>query len=382
MTERLYEKEPETLTFAAKVLSCREAEGGYAVVLDRTAFFPEGGGQGADHGTLGGVNVLDAHIHEDIVTHLTDAPLTEGRMVTGQVDANRRLSMSQQHTGEHIFSGLVHKLFGYDNVGFHIGSDAVTMDFNGPMTEEEVRRVETLANEAVWANLPVEVFVPSKEELAGLTYRSKKALEGDVRIVRIPGVDTCACCGTHLARTGSVGQIKVIAMQKYKGGVRLSILCGMRALAYERQALEELKKISVLLSSKQEETAEQAAKLLEERDRLRFTAEGLAMRLFEQEAERQAEQRVRVAETELPAAKLRHAAGRLAQGAEAGMVLQKRDGGWNFALCSETRDIREATRMVIGRFGGKGGGPKDMTQGVLQGGTREEIAAALSEALR
>ena len=162
MTIRLYDQQPELLTFEATVLSCERKGEGYAVVLDRTAFFPEGGGQGADHGTLGGARVLDAHESGGEVLHLTDAPLAAGAQVEGRVDAQRRRSMSQQHSGEHIFSGLVHRLFGYDNVGFHIGSEAVTMDFSGPMTEEDVRRVELLANEAVWADLPVEAFVPPR----------------------------------------------------------------------------------------------------------------------------------------------------------------------------------------------------------------------------
>ena len=140
--------------------------------------------------------------------------------------------MMQQHSGEHMFSGLVHGLFGYDNVGFHIGTEAVTMDFNGMLTEEDVRRVELLANQAVWRDQPVEAFVPGREALANIEYRSKKEIDGDVRIVRIEGVDTCACCGTHVHTTGAVGQIKVIGVQKYKSGVRVSILCGRRALAY------------------------------------------------------------------------------------------------------------------------------------------------------
>ena len=170
---------------------------------------------------------------------MTSAPLEVGREVHGHVDGVRRLDMMQQHSGEHMFSGLVHGLFGYDNVGFHIGTEAVTMDFNGPLTEEDVRRVELLANQAVWRDQPVEAFVPDRETLANIEYRSKKEIDGDVRIVRIEGVDTCACCGTHVHRTGSVGQIKVIGVQKYKSGVRVSILCGRRALEEENAVQEQ-----------------------------------------------------------------------------------------------------------------------------------------------
>ena len=230
MTIHLYDKDSSILEFDAVVLSCEQKGEQYIVTLDQTAFFPEGGGQGADHGVLGGVNVLDAHEVKGEVLHLTDGQLTVGETVHGSVDAVRRLSMMQQHSGEHIFSGIVHQLFGYDNVGFHIGSEAVTMDFNGPLTDEDVLRVERMANEIVWKNIPVVTLLPSPEELANMEYRSKKALSGEVRIVTIAGADTCACCGTHVKYTGSIGQIKVLSCQKYKSGVRVSILCGMRAL--------------------------------------------------------------------------------------------------------------------------------------------------------
>lgn len=241
MTIRLYDKDVDTLDFSAVVKTCVQRENGYVVTLDQTAFFPEGGGQGADHGTLGGVQVLDAHDVHGEVEHLVSTPLTIGSEVRGHVDAARRLDMMQQHSGEHMFSGLVHGLFGYDNVGFHIGTEAVTMDFNGMLTEEDVRRVELLANQAVWRDQPVEAFVPDREALANIEYRSKKEIDGDVRIVRIEGVDTCACCGTHVHTTGAVGQIKVVGVQKYKSGVRVSILCGRRALAYENAMLDQAK---------------------------------------------------------------------------------------------------------------------------------------------
>ena len=253
MSIRLYDQDSMLLDFTATVTSCEEKKGKYVVTLDQTAFFPEGGGQGADHGTLGGVNVNDCHEVGGEVEHTVDTPLEVGAVVEGHVDAARRLDMMQQHSGEHIFSGLVCQLFGYDNVGFHIGSEAVTMDFNGPLTEEDVRRVELLANEIVWKNVPINTLLPNKEELEAMHYRSKKALEGTVRIVNIPGADTCACCGTHVKQTGAVGQIKVLNWQKYKSGVRVFILCGRRALLEEDVLLEQAKSASVALSCKQYE---------------------------------------------------------------------------------------------------------------------------------
>ena len=134
----------------------------------------------------------------------------------------------QQHTGEHILSGILHSMFGAENVGFHIGSDAVRMDTNIPISAEGLKAAETAANSIIWENVPVSITYPTREELAALVYRSKKEIEGQVRIVTIPGADVCACCGTHTAFTGAVGQIKILAAETYKGGVRLSIVCGGR----------------------------------------------------------------------------------------------------------------------------------------------------------
>ena len=379
MTIRLFDQDPQLRTFTATVLACEEKDGQYLVTLDRTAFFPEGGGQGADHGTLGGANVLDAHEHGGVIAHLTDAPLAVGETVTGCVDSLRRLTMSQQHSGEHMFSGLVCRLFGYDNVGFHIGSDAVTMDFNGPLTEEDVLRVERLVNEAIWEDKPIKAYVPPKDELEAMHYRSKKALTGDVRIVSIDGVDTCACCGTHLMTTGGVGQVKVIGLAKYKSGVRVSILCGVRALEYENMIQQQVKEIGKTLSVKLHETAQATQRLLAERDQLRYENEQLGMRLFEAEAKAEAGSAIRlVAADMLAVSQLRKAAGLLAAGAKLAVVIAPREDGWNFAMSSQTEDVRPATRALCEAFGGKGGGPKDMTQGVLGRASAEEIREKLN----
>ena len=374
MTIHLYDKDSFLLEFDAAVLACEAKGDKYIVTLDQTAFFPEGGGQGADHGVLGGVNVLDVHEVNGEVQHLTDGALTAGESVHGCVDAQRRLAMMQQHSGEHIFSGIVHQLFGYDNVGFHIGSEAVTMDFNGPLTEEDVLRVERMANEIIWKNIPVVTLLPSPEELAAMEYRSKKALTGEVRIVTIEGADTCACCGTHVKYTGSIGQIKVLSCQKYKSGVRVSILCGTRALDEENMLLSQVKRASTALSCKQPEVADSVAKLLADRDSLRAQNDALGMRVFDMMAKEEGDRDVRVVMCDvLPASQARKAAGKLAAGAKAALVLIPRaEGGYSFAMSSEQMDIRPVTKALCEEFGGRGGGPKDMTQGVL--GAAEEAA--------
>jgi alanyl-tRNA synthetase len=264
-------------------------------------------------------------------------------------------------------------------VGFHIGSEAVTMDFSGPLTQEDIDRVEALANGVIWKNVPVNTLLPTGEELAAMNYRSKKALEGEVRIVNIPGADTCACCGTHVKHTGSVGQIKVMGLMKYKSGVRVSILCGRRALAEENMLLEQVKGVSTLLSCKQHEAAESVKKLMAERDALRYSSEQLGLRIFDMMAAQEEENAVRVVCCDaLPASAVRKAAGKLCAGAKMGLVLVPREEGYSFALSSETEDVRPATKALCAAFGGKGGGPKDMTQGLLGGASVQAIRDVLS----
>lgn len=228
MTQKLYETDAYVQEFTATVLSCAPAQGGYAVVLDKTAFFPEGGGQPCDLGTLGAAHVTDVHTDGTTITHTTDAPLEPGAQVAGRIDWPRRLDAMQQHTGEHILSGALHRLFGAENVGFHIGSPYVRMDTSIPLTAAQLARAEAEANAAVRADTPVHCYIPDAATLAATEYRSKKELEGPVRLVEAGG-DCCACCGTHLARTGEVGLIKIISAQHYKTGIRLAVACGQRA---------------------------------------------------------------------------------------------------------------------------------------------------------
>ncbi len=290
-TIKLYDEDAYRTQFRAIVLSCEKQKSGYAVVLDQTAFFPEEGGQTPDVGTLlpqNGINadesdtpdrlckmdaavchVTDVQITDDVITHYCDAPLPVGGQVFGEIDWQHRYSNMQQHTGEHIFSGVVHAALGYENVGFHLSDNIVTMDYNGPLSEEQVLKFEQMTNEWIYRNVPVSARYPSDEELAGLNYRSKDGITGAVRIVTIEGCDVCACCAPHVARTGEVGILKVIEHTPYKGGVRLSILCGMRALTDYRKCTDTLTSLSRLLSKPQDELAARVESLFAERDALK-----------------------------------------------------------------------------------------------------------------
>ncbi len=268
MTQRLYEQDSFCRAFTATVLSCTPVDGGYAVVLDRTAFFPEGGGQAADSGTLGGVPVADVQLAGDEIVHTVSAPLSVGETVEGVLDWDVRFSRMQKHTGEHIVCGIIHRLYGLTNVGFHLGSEDVTLDLDGELTRDQLDDIEQRANRVVAANVSVTAAYPTADELAATDYRSKKAIDGPVRIVTIEGYDRCACCAPHVQSTGQVGLIKLLDFIRYKGGVRVHMQCGLDALADYRLRYTQTAAVAAMLSVKQVAVVEGVERLLAQRDDL------------------------------------------------------------------------------------------------------------------
>ena len=257
-TKKLYYEDPYLREFPATVLSCEPAGEAWRVVLDQTAFYPEGGGQPADHGVLRAagreIPVTDVHEKNGAVVHTCAAPVEPGAAAAGALDWARRFDHMQQHSGEHIISGILCRLYHCDNVGFHLGAETVTIDYNTDISWEQALEAERLANEAVWADRETEITYPSPAELAALDYRSKKELAGQVRIVEFPEADRCACCGTHVTSAGQVGLVKVLSCQKFREGVRMEILCGARALRYLSGAYDQARAIGQRLSVKPLET--------------------------------------------------------------------------------------------------------------------------------
>ena len=280
-TRKLYYEDTHIRTFSAKVVSCAKADNGWEILLDATAFYPEGGGQACDLGVLGGRTVLDVQEHGDAVVHLCDGPLTVGETVEGAIDWERRFDLMQQHSGEHMVSGIIHALYGYQNMGFHIGSELVTVDVAGPVPAEDLQRIEDLTNAAIWANSAVKSWYPTAEELPGIPYRFKKALEGPVRIVEFPGTDICACCGTHVKFTGEVGLVKIVSCVKFRHGVRLEMVSGKRAFDHLRRAYEQNRQVSQAFSAKIMETGEAARKMNEALNAEKFRITGLQWQLFD-----------------------------------------------------------------------------------------------------
>ncbi len=264
ITEKLFDNKPYLRDFSAKVLECVPAGKHWTVLLDRTAFYPEGGGQPCDLGTLGGAKVLDVQEADGRILHTVTAPLAG--TVEGTIDWDRRFDLMQQHSGEHIVSGIVHRLYGWENVGFHMGSDVITIDFSGALDWEDLAKVERLANEAVWADRETQIRTYESEAACPEDYRSKKAIAGPLRLVEFPGADVCACCGTHVARAGEIGVIKLLSVVRFHLGVRVELVCGRRAYEYLAAVSAQNRAVSGLLSAKPFETAkavERTAKELE-----------------------------------------------------------------------------------------------------------------------
>ena len=364
-----YRREADALILAAEP----DGRGGGKLALDGTVFYPEGGGQPADHGTLTlpdgtRLTVTDVHEQGGVIWHRVDAlpdTAAPGTAVTCRIDWAWRFDKMQQHTGEHILSGILHQMFGAENVGFHIGSDAVRMDTSVPISAEGLREAELAANRIVWQNVPVLITYPTREELARMTYRSKKEIEGQVRIVTIPGADVCACCGTHTAATGAVGQIKILAAENYKGGVRLSIVCGERALLAAQAMRQRQADIGALLSAKPSETAHAVHRVYDEYTALKFAHFGLCGELFDALAAQVAPGTDAIRTVPgLDPDGLHRLAARLSE-ATTGLcaALTANEKGTGYCLAQAGGDVRALTKALNTALNGRGGGKPGICQG-------------------
>ena len=372
MTEKLYYEDSHLAAFTARVTDCRVNEkGGYIVLLDRTAFFPEGGGQLADTGRIGDVRVLDVHEREGEIRHYTDAPLTVGAEYGCVLDFEQRWRRMQNHSGEHTVSGLVHARFGADNVGFHMGAECMTLDFNREIAWDELMDIERRANEIVRENLPVKTWFPAPEELAELEYRSKIELTGAVRIVEIPGVDRCACCAPHVARTGEIGLIKILDCVRHRGGVRVSAVCGMDALDAVRDMQKNVTAVSNLLSAKRGETGAAVEKLLarQQAQSEKLAALGMALVKLRAQSVAPCEGNICVFDDTLDEIALRELVNLLCEKCTgyAAAFSGSDETGYRYIIGSRHIDLRKAARDINAGIGGKGGGTAEMIQGRAAG---------------
>lgn len=380
-TKKLYYEDVYKKEFTAKVLECRQGKKGYEVILDQTAFYPEGGGQPGDTGSLGEAAVTDVHEKNGELIHCTDRALEPGTEVQGQINWARRFDLMQQHSGEHIVSGLVHEAFGYDNVGFHMGSDVITIDFSGMLDEAQMAEIEAKANQIIWENQEVEIFYPSEEELKELEYRSKKELSGWVRIVRFPGADTCACCGTHVTRTGEIGMVKLLSVVKFREGVRMEMISGRRVLDYLNMVNEQNRQISVKLSAKMDKTAQAVARLQDENFALKGRVHSLEENFIVNEAAKWNDcENPLLFENGMEAGSVQKLADTVLQVCKGRCAVFSRnaDGSYKYAMGEKDGDLRQFTKDMNAALNGRGGGKPFFVQGSVQA-SEKEIRAFFEE---
>ena len=365
MTEKLYYNDPFLKEFTATVLYCEQDKGSWKVTLDRTAFYPEGGGQPTDFGTLGGAAITDVREKEGVILHTCDKALTVGDTVTGVIDWARRFDHMQQHSGEHIVSGIICARYGCDNVGFHLGKDIVTIDFNHDISPDDLPAIEAQANAFIWSDTPIDIRFLEGEALQQAEYRSKKFIPGQVRLVAFPGADCCACCGTHVLRSGQVGLIKLLSCQKFREGVRMELLCGKRAFDYLSGTWEQNLAVSRALSAKPLQTAAAVERLQGELESVKLRAATLETADFARKAEAHAGKGdIVLFEGPMSADSVRRlcdavletCGGRCA-------VFAGEDGSFKYAVGIREGDVRPLVKELNAALNGRGGGKPNFAQG-------------------
>ena len=365
-TRKLYYEDSHMTAFSATVCSCEQTEKGWEVILDATAFYPEGGGQAADTGSLNGIRVKDTRERGETVVHFCEAALEVGSTVKGIIDWAPRFHRMQQHSGEHIVSGIINRRYGYHNVGFHMGSDIITIGFDGVIPAEDLAELEAEANGAVWQNLAVKCWYPSEEELPNVFYRTKRALPWPVRIVQVPGFDSCACCGTHVKSTGEIGLIKLFSVMGFRGGTRMEMACGSSALKLLNNAYEQNKQVSQAFSAKIEETGAAARRMNEVEAQLKYRIVGLEKRIFTGIADSFAGKGDVVHfEENLDNTAVRDLADAIAEkcGGTAAVFSGSDEGGYAFCLVTRNGDLRTLGKEMTKALNGRGGGKPAFQQG-------------------
>ncbi len=365
LTEKLYDNNSYLTEFEAEVLSCTMVDNFYKIILDKTAFFPEEGGQYSDHGNIGDSRVFDVQIENGEIVHYCTLPLCG--TVQGKIDFDRRFRNMQNHTGEHIISGLIHSLYGGENVGFHLGEDEVTCDYDIILTEEQLKTVELLANKAVYRNLAVTAEYPSQAALKATQYRSKKEINEKIRLVTIDTVDCCACCAPHVKVTAEVGIIKILSTMKLRGGVRLFIACGGDAYNDYVVKHNEIKSLSALLAAKPTECTENVERIIKSLKDSSYTINNLYGKIIDKEIAAINNQYAdMVIFTTCTDQKLLRETVNKAKEKSSNICAAfsgNEKDGYNYILYSESCDIAALSKSINLVLNGRGGGKAPMLQG-------------------
>lgn len=373
-TKKLYYENAYITSFTANVVDFTSTESGYDVVLDETAFFPEEGGQSSDTGFIGDARVIHVYEKGGVIHHITDkAPSLGEKHCT--IDFEDRFEKMQCHTAEHILCGIIHKHFGFDNVGFHLGEDEVTFDVNGVLDRSQLDKVEEIANNVVFSNLSVRTYFPSSEELSSMEYRSKLDITEDVRLVEVDGTDICACCAPHVSRTGEIGMIKILDFMKHRGGTRIWMVAGKRALVDYRGRYESVKKISAMLCAPQSEVADALSVYITDSEKTKEALKEAGLKVAEQSA-------LTVTETDgnlvilLPDFTIPEliAFSNIANTRVGGITvaLSGGEGDYKYVISSHSVDLRVMSKDINAALCGRGGGRPEMIQGSF-GATLDEI---------
>lgn len=367
-TRQLYIENSYEIECQSTVSECTLEDGYYQVVLDKTVFFPEGGGQYGDRGTIDDVKVLDTQIKDGIVYHKTEEPIQVGKEVVAKIDWERRYEMMQNHSSEHMISGFVYQIYGYDNVGFHLGEEEMTLDFNGVLSKEDIEKLEKKVNEYIWKDIPIIISFPTKEELETLPYRSKKEIDGDIRIVTVEDVDICACCAPHVKTTGEIGCVKIISVQKNKGGVRLTALAGKRAMNDYGKKHNILSQLTKLCSAKGDEIIEIVEKLQKEKQQLQYELSQCRFQLWKEEVKSLPVQDgiAWIQKYNVSSKELRELANWLMERGTIGIAIGKAEetsSSFQYVIGSKEIDVKAFSQDILAQFDAKGGGQPQMIQG-------------------
>ena len=376
-TRKLYYEDSHLRRFTATVLSCVDIGKGFEIILDATAFYPEGGGQAADTGKLGDVTVIDTRERGETVVHLCSGPLEVGTQVEGIIDYHLRFSRMQQHSGEHIVSGILYRRYGWQNRGFHMGTDIITVDTEGVVPAADLPSIEAEANAIVWANLPVKTWYPDPEELKTIPYRSKKELTGPVRIVEFPGADICACCGTHVQATGEIGLVKLISSVNFRTGSRIEMAFGEQAMRLLNTSYDQNRLVSQAFSAQLHETGAAAKRMNDALSQLKYRIVGLERQIFAATAEKYAGTGdVLHFEEAMDTTALRELADAIGEtcGGAACVFSGNDESGYAFCLVAREGDLRPLGKDMTKALNGRGGGKPNFQQGRVQA-SREQIEA-------
>lgn len=368
MTKRLYESDSYIKEFEAEVVSCEKDGDFYNVVLSETAFFPEGGGQKADTGFIEDIEVLDVVIKDDEIIHKTSMPIEAGKRVNAHIDFELRYKRMQNHTAEHIVAGIVHSEYGYANVGFHMSENSMRVDFDGELKKEDIEKIELLSNQAVWKNASVTVLFPTQEEAQKIDYRSKLEILFGLRLIKIEGVDCCACCAPHVNKTGEVGLVKIIDFAPYKRGTRIELVAGVDALYDYSKINEENKKLMGILSAPRdalleavEHQSETITSLTREKNILSKELALYKLNLIE------INNKAYAFGDGFSHEDLRYASNQFVEeGKDLCILLSKIEGNeYSYVVNSKNEDIKDFVKAMNEALNGRGGGKGNYAQGKI-----------------